>query len=590
MKKNTSIAKEPTPTHPIFNNHPFDTNPDDVDKMGQDQAPISDDSTPALLAAELAAIEKRYQVALQQRQEWMEWWRECYQYALPQYDKADGFAKQPSVIYDSTAVLAVEQLASNLVHDLLPNSKGGKTSWFDMSAVDGAQHINELLAAVSNDISQQLQQGDFYLEVHQAMLDLVVAGTGVLAVEKNNAGGINFRALPLTSIVLEEKADNHHGGAVFKQSRLPWDKIENLLLANNDGDATITTQQLKKLQVDDEGMVAVVEALLPNGNPSSPEENGAVDYMLFAPGSDDDAVSPNAASGQLASQGESAGSHGPLLISQGRFRQMPLLVFRFTKAPGENYGRSPVMRALPDIITANQVVELILKNASLNVSGIWLVDDDGVINVNNLKLEPGAIIQKAVGSPGLTPLRTAGLDLSQVVLAELRQNIKRALLSDTILNNNVIGTGLASKTATEVRQINESQTRAMAASFRRLEHELLQPLVQRLLGLMVDEGRAPRWVLDKKIVRLQMSSPIARRQEMQEAENMLSLLQTAAAVGLDLTQYVDRGELVKKLFHYFQLPLSVAPSMSVDHLQNVAAVDAALTPQPTVNTNPTKKA
>ncbi len=589
MKKNTSIAKEPTPTHPIFNNPPLDTAPDYVDKMGQYQEePINDNPNPASLTAELAAIEKRYQLALQQRQEWMEWWRECYQYALPQYDKADGFAKQPSVIYDSTAVLAVEQLASNLVHDLLPNSKGGKTSWFDMSAVDGAQHVNELLAAISHDISQQLQQGDFYLEVHQAMLDLVVAGTGVLAVEKNNAGGINFRALPLTSIVLEEKADNHHGGAVFKQSRLPWDKIENLLLANNDGDSTITAKQLKKLQVDDEGMVAVVEALLPNGNPSSPEEHGAVDYMLFAPGSDDDA--PNAVSGQLASHGESAGSQGALLISQGRFRQMPLLVFRFTKAPGENYGRSPVMRALPDIITANQVVELILKNASLNVSGIWLVDDDGVINVNNLKLEPGAIIQKAVGSPGLTPLRTAGLDLSQVVLGELRQNIKRALLSDTILNNNVIGTGLASKTATEVRQINESQTRAMAASFRRLEHELLQPLIQRLLGLMVDEGRAPRWVLDKKIVRLQMSSPIARRQEMQEAENMLSLLQTAAAVGLDLTQYVDRGELVKKLFHYFQLPLAVSSPMPVDNLKNIAAVDAALTPQTTINTNPTKKA
>src|SRR3546814_6808214 len=62
------------------------------------------------------------------------------------------------------------------------------------------------------------------------------------------------------------------------------------------------------------------------------------------------------------------------------------------------------MKALPDIKTANKVVELILKNASIAVTGIWQADDDGVLNPATVRLVPGAIIPKAQGSAGLTPL------------------------------------------------------------------------------------------------------------------------------------------------------------------------------------------
>ena len=50
----------------------------------------------------------------------------------------------------------------------------------------------------------------------------------------------------------------------------------------------------------------------------------------------------------------------PTVLSEGRFAVSPFINFRWTKAPGEIYGRSPVMKALPDIKTANKVVELVL--------------------------------------------------------------------------------------------------------------------------------------------------------------------------------------------------------------------------------------
>src|SRR3546814_7919284 len=124
---------------------------------------------------------------------------------------------------------------------------------------------------------------------------------------------------------------------------------------------------------------------------------------------------------------------GPLPLAAGRYARTPCVNFRWLKAPGEVYGRSPVMKALPDIKTANKVVELILKNASIAVTGIWHADDDGVLNPATVRLVPGAIIPKAQGSAGLTPLAAPGrFDVSQLVLDDLRARIRHALLVDRL--------------------------------------------------------------------------------------------------------------------------------------------------------------
>src|SRR5690606_41850341 len=61
---------------------------------------------------------------------------------------------------------------------------------------------------------------------------------------------------------------------------------------------------------------------------------------------------------------------GAVMLASGTFERSPFVNFRWLKAPGESYGRSPGMQALPDLKTANKVVELVLKDASIAVTGI----------------------------------------------------------------------------------------------------------------------------------------------------------------------------------------------------------------------------
>ena len=59
----------------------------------------------------------------------------------------------------------------------------------------------------------------------------------------------------------------------------------------------------------------------------------------------------------------------------------PFICFRWSKCAGEVYGRGPLLNALSSIKTTNLTVELILENAQMAISGIYQMEDDGVINL-----------------------------------------------------------------------------------------------------------------------------------------------------------------------------------------------------------------
>ena len=103
--------------------------------------------------------------------------------------------------------------------------------------------------------------------------------------------------------------------------------------------------------------------------------------------------------------------------------------------------------------------------------------------MNNINLTPGAIIPKAVGSSGLTPLTSgANFDVSQIILKDLRDRIRHTLLADRL--------GLLSEkemTATEIIARNADMMRILGATYGRLLHEFIRPLCDR--GLQILSGR-----------------------------------------------------------------------------------------------------
>ena len=214
------------------------------------------------------------------------------------------------------------------------------------------------------------------------------------------------------------------------------------------------------------------------------------------------------------------------IVSKGTFATNPYIIFRWSAASGEIYGRSPVMRALPDIKTANKVVELVLKNATIAVSGIWQADDDGIINLSNINLTPGAIIPKAVGSTGLTPLKSgADFDVSQLILDDLRVRIRRAMLADrmSIINDKEM-------TATEVIARNTDMMRLLGATYGRILNEMIKPLIERGLQILSRRGAIEPTALHSD-AELKYAAPISQLAADEKLSGILSFVSTAGACG-----------------------------------------------------------
>ncbi len=453
----------------------------------------------------------RHQAALDRRRPLEPVWQDCYAHVLPPIG-------QGGALFDATAADAAEQLAASLLAELTPPW----SRWFGLSPArpfaegEAGRAMAEALEDAAAALQGHFDRSNFAVEMHQAFVELVVTGTGLLLVEEaplGEASAFRFAALPLRSAVLEEGPDGRLD-TIHRQARLTPAQLR----ARFPG----APPELERAG-SDAAPLPLLESLW--------AERGGTRYAAIL----------------------TADPARPLLLAEGRFHESPCIAFRWLKVPGELYGRGPVMKALPDIRTANKVVELVLKNASIAATGIWQAEDDGVLNPATVKLVPGAIIPRAPGSAGLTPLAAPGnFDVSQLVLQDLRTRIRGALLADRL--GAMQGSAM---TATEVLERSAQTARLLGATYGRLQAELLTPLVTRCLGILGRRGEIPPLLLDGREVALRYESPLARIQGRADAANTLLFLQAVGQLGGEAARQVDAAAATRWLARTLGAPAEV---------------------------------
>lgn len=507
-----------------------------------------EDGSADSLSAE--AVLRRYESAKARRQSWESLWRESYEYALPQrngFANATAGQRQTDRLFDGTALDAVEQLAASLMGNLTPPW----TQWFglkpgpDLSPAD-ATALAPALEQAGRTLQAHFDRSNFIVEIHQAYLDLIVGGTAALSIDETEPGAFSafrFTCVPLSQIVLEEGEYGLLDGGfrslelTLMQLRARYPAIE------------LPESVLKDGMKDAQRSFDVLESILPDAN-------GQFTYIALL---------------------QDGGT--PVVLKNQSLADTPLIAFRWLKSPGEIYGRSPVMKTLPDIKTANKVVELILKNASIAVTGIWQADDDGVLNPANIELRPGAIIPKAVGSQGLKPLEMPGrFDISQLVLEDLRSRIRHALMVDRLAP-----VTSARMTATEVLERSTEMAMLLGATYGRLQSELLTPLIKRAYAILRRRGEVPDVALDGRYVQLDYRAPLARAQAQRNVQNTLSWISSVLGMGPEAAQAVNLPEAARFLGEALGVPSdlivkSPATSMEVpDAPLSLDLVQAAAT-------------
>jgi hypothetical protein len=402
-------------------------------------------------------LQQMYRRALDMRAPWINRWDAAMRYTIPTTDD------DVATLFDATASDAADNLAASIYSLLTPP----ESLWVSL-VPEGPDSPDAVAATMA--LRANLNDSNFYTTIHQCYMDLIILGTACLFMAENPIGAasaFSFTAIPMRDIAILN-------GAVFHTATMPAREVMEKYPS-----WTPPANLRDTIKQDPETPLRLVQSLI------------GTDFVAWL---------------------DVGGDIENNIVATGKFETNPYIIFRWSVASGELYGRGPVLRALPDIKTANKVVELVLKNATIAVSGIWQADDDGVINLSNINLTPGAIIPKAVGSSGLTPLATgADFDVSQIILKDLRERIRHALLADRL--------GLLSEkemTATEILARNADMVRILGATYGRLLHEFIRPLVERGLQILSRRG-----VIDK--IRLHSDAElkyIAPITKMAIAENM----------------------------------------------------------------------
>lgn len=471
---------------------------------------------------------KKYQKAKALRENFVDLFEECYEYALPQresfYYEAVG-QRRDDKIFDETAVVGVQEFASRLQQGLVPNF----ARWADFRAgsevpTETRESVDNELDEVTEYVFEVIQNSNFGQEVHESFLDLAV-GTGVLSVSEGDAiNPIVFSAIPLPHVVLDTGPDDRIDH-VYRERSVRASDVPLMYKK-----AQINSKLQNKIKNAPDDKVKILEVVAKDYTVKNDEA-----YLFYAIDCTHKEV-----------------------VRQENYRGVgsnPFICFRWSKCSGEVYGRGPLINALSAIKTTNLTIELILENAQMAISGIYQIEDDGVVNTDTISLVPGTVIPKAAGSRGLEPIRAAGsFDVANLVLSDMRLNIKRALYNDMLGNPD-----RTPASATEVAERMADLSRRIGSAFGRLQAELVQPVLQRVVYILKKQGRIELPTINGREVKVRSVSPLAQAQANQDITSVARWLELVQATfGPQVVQIlIDSEETAAYLGKKFGVPDSL---------------------------------
>ena len=443
----------------------------------------------------VSALIKRYETAKQHRSSWESHWKECYEYALPQrevFNETAGGSKKNTKIYDSTALIGTQRFASRLQSTLVPPFK----KWAKLSAGIGIpkeeqSKVDKQLEEVTDILFSYINQSNLATEAHEAFLDLAVGTAALLLDEGDGDDLLKFTAVPLKELLVE---DGPHGTieTVFRFHKHPARNIKQIWPKGK-----CSTAVMEMMEDKPDELVAIIEATVYNPTKK------VYEYVII----------------------EENTKH---VIFEDYFDVSPWIVFRWSKVAGERYGRGPIMTALPDIKTANQVVKFVLKNAEKEIVGVYTAVDDGVLNPWTVNIKSGAVIPVAAEG-SLSPLQSGGnFNVSELILQDLRENIKKALFHDQL--GPMEG---PTKSATEVSIRQQELMSDIGSSFGRLQMEFINKLIKRAIDILQRNGKVAPIKVGNQLVNIKVISPLAQQQDMDEVNKLAQFVQFASMVGED---------------------------------------------------------
>lgn len=483
-------------------------------------------------------IVKRFDALVSQRKTVEDIWEVINQLVVPfRGDFFRDIASEHAVswrdnrnVFDSTAIDAAHILASS-IHGSLTSPA---IRWFELAfrshRLNEIKEARQWLEEAASLCFTALQDSNFNLEANETYLDLVSYGTSMIIEEVEEKNGVfqrlNFQSVPVEEMWFEQ---DHSGQTHRAYRRHKWTPV----------------QIITKFGVENVPECIREKAESPQGIDVKEDV-----VMCIFPRSDRiDADTSRVLAPDQRPYGMKYVLHRTMdeLGEEGGYYEMPAFVPRWRKTSKSMWGHGPAMIALPDILTINSLVELILKATEKVVDPPTKVTERGLLS--DLDLEPaGMTVVRTMDS--MEPYESgARFDVSQLQREQLKQAIRSIFFVDQLELKES-----PAMTATEVQTRYELMQRLLGPTLGRLQSDYLDPLVQRTFNILYRAGvlgEPPEVVFeDSGQLDIIYTGPLVRAQRADIAQGVMRWAATLAELGEitpDVLDIPNWDEIAKEL-------------------------------------------
>lgn len=487
---------------------------------------------------DLAAIAKRRELAWNRADAWRSLTDDAYAYAIPNRRPARGKGggnagrapgqETTSEIFDATAADLVHQSAAQLRDDIAPpGSALGRLSLTPLArrqllkargaaAVDALMEIHADLSDAAN--AQFTGASGFPTALLEVCLDAHVGTGAMLVLEGDIHQPCHFAAIPQDEIALEidlfgretlidwkQMATKSMIRAAFPNAKFSEDFLKDWEKTSED-EIEFSQCWLKLTKGTGWRFLVFIENKAVAGKPEP-----ALDQVVYA---------------------------------------CPVITMLFSRVPGEDRGRGPVLNLAPFFRVANKIMELQLKSAAIDLLGIWLYNPHDV-NPDTLSLEPGAMWPGTTGGmmgESIKRLDTRGdrSDIAANLMGDLRQQIaagfQRAPLPET---------GKTPGSATEYMVRDKENIRRYRGAYGRMVEDFVPRLFLRVVEIVQRVWNIhPNIKLDRMMTQLDVLSPLAVSMRMQAYLPVLEYMQVAGqimALPPEVDMFAERERLLASM-------------------------------------------
>lgn len=449
-------------------------------------------------------------------------WADCFAYTFPvrahglnglKLDAASIEAQHARILHgvgtDSGRVLA-----SGLVSGLTP----ANSMWAELDVNGATDEEKRWLSESSKLLWENIHATNFDAANFECMLDIVGAGWFALFVDEDkDEGGFTFEQWPIAGLYCGASKRGGQIDIIYRPYQLTAEQ------ALKEFGNELSPEVIKLATDKPDEMVDFVHCIHPRET-----------YVVNA------ALSKNL---PIASVHIELKAKRP--VRESGYHEMPVIVPRWELIPDSVYAIGQTSAALPDIRELNEIRRLELGSLDLAVAGMWIAQDDGVLNPRTVKVGARKIIV-ANSVDSMKELKS-GADFNVAFSAEerLERQIRKIMLADQLQPQD--GPAM---TATEVHARIALIRQLLGPIYGRLQSEYLQPLIKRCFGIAFRAGifETPPQSLVNRSYTVKYISPLARAQKLEEVsaidQHVAGAMQVAQAKP-DVLDNIDFDEALR---------------------------------------------